>query len=48
MHLEQKEPSKKVKDKPEKEKDLKIKKDKEFRLIWRLLGKDNLMKNNLP
>jgi hypothetical protein len=42
-----KELSKKVKDKPEKERDLNNKRGREFKLIWKLLDKDNFLKSKL-
>ena len=46
MHLEPREHSKKVKDKPEKERDSNKPKDKEFKLISKSPDKNNSQKNN--
>ena len=46
MPLEPKELSKKVKDKPEKERDSNKLRDKEFKLILRSLDKSNSLRNN--
>lgn len=45
MPLELKEHLKRVKDRPEKEKDWSNKRSKELWLIWRLQDKDNLLRN---
>jgi hypothetical protein len=47
MRLEPSEPSKKVSDKPEKERDLNNRRNKESLLTLRLLGIDSLLRNNL-
>jgi len=45
MHSEQREHSKKAKDKPEKERDWNNKRGKEFKLTSKLLDKDNSLRN---
>ena len=46
MPSELREPSRKVKDKPEKEKDLNNKREKEFKPILRSLDKDNSLRSS--
>jgi len=45
MHLEPRELSKKVRDKPEKERDWNKQREKESRLISKLLDKDNSLRS---